>query len=289
MAGGVFISYARADTDRISIFESKLESVAIDVWRDSRIPIGEEFRNHIAAALEKAEIVVVLWTKASCLSDWVRHEANYAVNNNKLVSICVGVKAPKQFERTVIFESDNFDDFSLSTPGLVQSLRSLQTSESHFRDIYRVARSLLYLVYSSVFAFVLWKVTAAVIAGSGIGDSPSHEYAILVVPAALCHLFCTHAILAFTGRVRVWPPTVSALNRACRGEAAGLFLLVLIVWSRTWTGTETFDAIQRQALGFFIVCIPAYLLALSVVYIKYLPFFVYPRLREAFFYCESRL
>jgi hypothetical protein len=72
----IFISYASEDRAKAKVLARTLERRGFSVWWDPEIPPGEEFRQVITKALDEAKCVIVLWSKASVGSRWVREEAN---------------------------------------------------------------------------------------------------------------------------------------------------------------------------------------------------------------------
>jgi adenylate cyclase len=86
----IFVSYARADKARVAPLVAALEAQGWSVWWDPEITPGQEFDSQIAAALDAARAVVVVWTPTSVDSRWVRGEAREAADR--------GVLAPVRFE-----------------------------------------------------------------------------------------------------------------------------------------------------------------------------------------------
>jgi adenylate cyclase len=86
----IFVSYARADRARVAPLVAALEAQGWSVWWDPEITPGQEFDSQIAAALDAAKAVVVVWTPTSVDSRWVRGEAREAADR--------GVLAPVRFE-----------------------------------------------------------------------------------------------------------------------------------------------------------------------------------------------
>ncbi len=71
------------------------------VWWDQSLDAGEAFDRVTEKALDEAQAVVVLWSKRSVQSDWVRAEATQARANNKLVPVTIEpCKRPIMFELT---------------------------------------------------------------------------------------------------------------------------------------------------------------------------------------------
>ena len=70
----IFLSYAHTDKARAQRLASALEHSGYTVWWDAMIEGGSRFARSIDDALAKADAVVVLWSKNSIESDWVRDE-----------------------------------------------------------------------------------------------------------------------------------------------------------------------------------------------------------------------
>jgi TIR domain len=97
----IFISYSSADRERARVFAQALEARGWSVWWDREIPPGRAFDDVIEEALDAARCVVVLWSKASTASSWVRNEASYAMGRKVLIPALIDadVKIPLEFRR----------------------------------------------------------------------------------------------------------------------------------------------------------------------------------------------
>ena len=83
----VFLSYDREDVGRAQSIAAFLESVGHSVWWDRHIKGGTQFINEIEKELEQAQAVLVLWSKRSVQSAWVRDEAAAGRDSGRLVPI----------------------------------------------------------------------------------------------------------------------------------------------------------------------------------------------------------
>ncbi|MGH6658525.1 MAG: toll/interleukin-1 receptor domain-containing protein, partial [Sphingomicrobium sp.] len=81
----VFLSYDREDTNRARLLAAALEKAGHSVWWDRRITSGAQFSKAIENALNTAEAVVVLWSRQSVESAWVRDEAAAGRDTGRLV------------------------------------------------------------------------------------------------------------------------------------------------------------------------------------------------------------
>src|SRR4029079_13160452 len=80
----IFLSYAREDWEVANALAKRLEE-RWSVWWDPQIVGGERFHDVIEAQLNAARCVIVLWSRASVASDFVKAEAHEALRLRKLV------------------------------------------------------------------------------------------------------------------------------------------------------------------------------------------------------------
>jgi len=121
----IFLSYASADRERARLIASVLESQGWSVWWDRTIPPGATFDAVIEQALDSARCVVVLWSKTSAASDWVKTEAAEAARRKILVPAFIdAVKIPLEFRRV---QAANLSDWGGGTnhPELATLFRSV--------------------------------------------------------------------------------------------------------------------------------------------------------------------
>ena len=90
----VFLSYARADQAEAAKLARALQQAGLNVWWDSLIEGGAAFARSIEAALESCDAVIVVWSKASVLSDWVLDEAAKGRDLRKLVPVSLDGTLP---------------------------------------------------------------------------------------------------------------------------------------------------------------------------------------------------
>ena len=81
----VFLSYARADRDRVGFIVEALQREGFSVWWDRKIPAGQNFSRVIKERLDAAKCVVVIWSKDSVQSTWVEAEASRANKRGVLI------------------------------------------------------------------------------------------------------------------------------------------------------------------------------------------------------------
>ncbi|CAG0993994.1 Formylglycine-generating enzyme [Geobacteraceae bacterium] len=81
----IFISYKREDCDRAQQLVQALEAEGWSVWWDSCIYAGEIFDDVIENALNATKCVIVLWSRHSVASQWVKAEAREGLNRKILI------------------------------------------------------------------------------------------------------------------------------------------------------------------------------------------------------------
>lgn len=121
----IFLSYSREDQSIARRFAEGFARAGLSVWWDQALAPGEAFDDVTEKALEQAGIVVVLWSRTSVTSRWVRAEATWATSENKLVPVMIEhCKRPIMFELTQSVELLNWQgrDDDPVWQGLVESL-----------------------------------------------------------------------------------------------------------------------------------------------------------------------
>jgi len=95
----IFLSYAREDQAIARRFAEAFEREGHSVWWDETLRSGEAYDEAMEAALKAARAVVVLWSKRSVGSRWVRAEATHADRNRTLIPAMI-----EPCERPIMFE-----------------------------------------------------------------------------------------------------------------------------------------------------------------------------------------
>jgi tetratricopeptide (TPR) repeat protein len=83
----VFISYSSEDRDRVRPLAEALQKRGLTVWWDRALAAGDDYASVIARALSEAKAVVVVWSRVSVDSAWVRDEAAHARDAGRLVPV----------------------------------------------------------------------------------------------------------------------------------------------------------------------------------------------------------
>lgn len=85
----IFLSYAREDFAYAKQLAKALEAQGWSVFWDQKIPPGKTWHDFIGKALQGARCVVVIWSKKSIVSNWVREEAEEGNKRKILVPILI--------------------------------------------------------------------------------------------------------------------------------------------------------------------------------------------------------
>ncbi len=95
----VFISYSREDSEFVEALILALIENGWSVWSDkSAVAEGRPFDTQIENAIDEAGVTLVIWSRASVKSRWVRAEASFALARDRLVPVIAeDVDPPLQF------------------------------------------------------------------------------------------------------------------------------------------------------------------------------------------------
>ena len=121
----IFLSYATADRPMAKALAAALSEHGFNVWWDRTIPPGKSFDEVIEQALDSARCVMVLWTKSSTASNWVRAEAAEGLRRQILVPVVMeDVRIPLEFRR---IQAANLADWQPAAdhPGFASLLSSV--------------------------------------------------------------------------------------------------------------------------------------------------------------------
>ena len=96
----IFISYASEDRTRAKLLAEVVGRRDWSVWWDRKIPPGKNFDEVINHALDTAKCVIVLWSRHSVKSDWVKEEAEEGARRGILIPVLIeDVEIPLGFRR----------------------------------------------------------------------------------------------------------------------------------------------------------------------------------------------
>jgi TIR domain/FHA domain len=111
--GKVFISYSREDKLIVSALVRELQNNKIDIWIDQKhIDAGSHWDDSIQWAIDSCSHLLLILSKASTISNYVRDEFIYAKRKNKkiLVAIINDVELPLALGRIQYIDfRDNYD------------------------------------------------------------------------------------------------------------------------------------------------------------------------------------
>ena len=92
----VFISYSSKHRELTEQLAAFLESRGLDVWWDQGLVARGPFDTQIREQLRTAGCIVVIWAEGALNSEWVKIEANFALQHDKLVNVRADDIEPKR-------------------------------------------------------------------------------------------------------------------------------------------------------------------------------------------------
>ena len=96
----VFISYSHKDKERVADLVRGLKGSRIGVWWDEDLPQGKTWDDQIESALQSARFILVVWSGQSVVSENVKDEAHYALEERKALPVRIEeVKLPYRWRR----------------------------------------------------------------------------------------------------------------------------------------------------------------------------------------------
>jgi hypothetical protein len=123
----IFLSYASEDRARASQLPEALGKQGWEVWWDRTILPGKTFDRVIESELNAATCVIVLWSKTSVESRWVRAEAGDALDKGRLIPVLLeDLKIPLVFRQ---IQAASLLDWGGDTEhaGFIQLTRAITT------------------------------------------------------------------------------------------------------------------------------------------------------------------
>lgn len=121
----IFFSYARDDQARASLIIKLIEQAGFSVWWDGLLEGGERFSHTTEEALNRAQAVVVLWSKTSVQSHWVHDEATRGRDRRILVPLSLdGTPPPLGFGQFQVIDLAT-SKMNAGDVGIRQMLRAI--------------------------------------------------------------------------------------------------------------------------------------------------------------------
>lgn len=166
----IFLSYAHEDHDRVLPLVKELQDNGWSVWWDEQIQTGTSFDMEIESVLASARCVLVVWSRTSIDSQWVRSEAHEGLDRNILVPVLIDdVRPPMPFRQIQARELFNLPgDATLLGSGLLDDIqRAFEGNSDPFHHLPRAPtriginklpdrwRLVLMLLLVSIFVIVL--------------------------------------------------------------------------------------------------------------------------------------
>src|SRR5262245_11585188 len=103
----IFLSYSREDQSVARRFAEALGHAGSALWWDQALHAGEAYDKVTEHALKEAKAVVVLWSRTSVDSRWVRAEATQGDRNGTLVPVDI-----EPCQRPIMFELTHTADLT---------------------------------------------------------------------------------------------------------------------------------------------------------------------------------
>lgn len=95
----IFVSYAREDFEIVSqSVIAPLERSGVSVWWDAEIPAGSNWVEELGEAFQRCRGMIVVVSKASIGSKWVRDEVNLALTSHfqhRILPVCLDESSPE--------------------------------------------------------------------------------------------------------------------------------------------------------------------------------------------------
>jgi hypothetical protein len=92
----IFLSYSREDTQKVELILRALQEKGWEVFYDRHIYSGTEWEKVLQHKLEEAYAVVVVWSRHSVTSEWVRREVAAGLAKDRLFPVAIerGIDLP---------------------------------------------------------------------------------------------------------------------------------------------------------------------------------------------------
>ncbi|RYD43965.1 MAG: YARHG domain-containing protein [Sphingomonadales bacterium] len=106
----VFISYSRDNKARVADIAAAVTAAGYDVWWDAELPPHRSYGDVITEKIGSAKAAIVVWSRTSAASEWVRAEADVARNQKKLVQTAIDdVMPPLPFNQIQFVDLRDWD------------------------------------------------------------------------------------------------------------------------------------------------------------------------------------
>lgn len=184
----VFLSYASGDRASASRVAQALDQAGVSVWWDRHIKGGAEFSRDIEEQLDAAGKVLVLWSKESVNSRWVRDEASVAADSGRLIAATIdGTPAPLGFRQFQTLDLKGFARKGGPLPGELADALQFKTeprtpSPSSPANRRMIAIAAAALVIALIGA--LWIIRPGPVDRWLSGGERSHSVALAILPFA---------------------------------------------------------------------------------------------------------
>ena len=85
----LFISYSRSNRETVCRLAEAIGRLGYAVWWDEELPAHLSYGEVITEKIAEAKATLVIWSKESAASEWVRAEADMARNQKKLIQTAI--------------------------------------------------------------------------------------------------------------------------------------------------------------------------------------------------------
>jgi hypothetical protein len=127
----IFLSYSSHDIAWAENLRTSLEHREINVWQDQeRIEPGAHFSIRIEQAIRRAAAMVLLVTRASAGSDWVRNEVIFAQRARKrIIPLLLEPDTPEMIEIVSVQHIQMYSDWDTGLARLVECINQLTADQ----------------------------------------------------------------------------------------------------------------------------------------------------------------
>ena len=104
----VFISYSRADHERVAPIVERLSQSGLSIWWDKHLRAGQVFVDEIERQLDAARAVLTAWSLNARNSTWVYAESSRGLDAKKFLQVRLDtVQLPLPFDALQVYEMSN--------------------------------------------------------------------------------------------------------------------------------------------------------------------------------------